>query len=164
MGARKLKSWIESPLNDRKAILERQGAVAALRDDLAALGEVRKMLQGIHDLQRVATIICSTACSPKNILMLKSSILRIGEIKECAVLSQSAYLQKIQNQIDDLADLYTLIDQAIDDEAPLPSKTAASLKQAIMNKSIICAKWRAAGRKCSAKWKAKKGSRQASKI
>jgi DNA mismatch repair protein MutS len=128
MGARKLKSWIESPLNDRKAILERQGAVAALRDDLAALGEVRKMLQGIHDLQRVATIICSAACSPKNILMLKSSILRIGEIKECAVLSQSAYLQKIQNQIDDLADLYTLIDQAIDDEAPLAVKDGGVIK------------------------------------
>ena len=98
------------------------------------------MLQGIHDLQRVATIICSAACSPKNILMLKSSILRIGEIKECAVLSQSAYLQKIQSQIDDLADLYTLIDQALDDEAPLAVKDGGVIKTGYHDKSTTCAK------------------------
>ncbi len=128
MGARKLKSWIENPLTNKAAILQRQEAVGALRDDTTALGELRKALTGIHDLQRVSTIICSAACSPKNILMLKQSISRIGEIKACAVFTRSPYLRELYGKIDELADIYALIDAAIDDGAPIALKDGGVIK------------------------------------
>ncbi|HIU28728.1 MAG TPA: DNA mismatch repair protein MutS, partial [Candidatus Egerieisoma faecipullorum] len=54
MGGRLLKKWLEQPLIDVDAINERLDAVAELKDAFLLRSEIRELLAGVYDMERIA--------------------------------------------------------------------------------------------------------------
>jgi DNA mismatch repair protein MutS len=116
MGKRMLKNWLEQPLKNIEAINARLDAVQELKDNLALRGETRELLKEIYDMERLAARIGGAIANPRDLLALKYSIKSWDKIKELP-LTGSRLLAQITAS-GELDDLYTIIDNSIDEEAP----------------------------------------------
>lgn len=135
MGARTLRSYIEQPLLNENEIIKRQKAISHLNKKTVDRDEIREYLNAIYDLERLLTKVSYNSINPRDMIALKSSVKMLPDIK--AVLSDfdAELLNNINNSIDDLKDIYNLIDNAIIDDPPLSSKEGGFIKDAF-NKDI----------------------------
>lgn len=116
MGSRLLKSWIEAPLLDEQAILQRQQAVQTLMDDYMLSEQLRDHLHFVYDMERLATRMAYGSASPRDVLQLISSLEHGKPILDLA--------QKLESYPDlasvpDCQDLYEQLRGAIVPEPPL---------------------------------------------
>ena len=119
MGSRKLNSWLEFPLLDVDAINARLDIVAYLKDQLRIRNRLEGYLEKIYDLERLLSKISYQRANPKDLLSLKYSIEHIPNLKVQLETLDFEPLQKMGKSMDDLRDLYTLIDAAILETEPV---------------------------------------------
>jgi len=129
MGGRRLKRWIGYPLLDLNEIRRRLAAVKSFRDDEMFREEIREALEGIYDLERLNGRISLGRANARDLVALKSSILRLPAIKEKLASSASNLLADIAVKLDTLQDLAQLIDKAICEEPPLSLKEGGLIKE-----------------------------------
>jgi DNA mismatch repair protein MutS len=113
MGGRKLRQWINYPLVSVDRIVERQDAVDELLRDPAGRGEIATLLHGVYDLERLNGRISLASASAKDLAALKESLLRLPAIKEKLTSAAAPLLQRLEKEIDPLADLADLITRGI---------------------------------------------------
>ncbi len=113
MGGRKLRQWINYPLVSVERIVERQDAVDELLRDPAGRGEIANLLHGVYDLERLNGRISLASASAKDLAALKESLLRLPAIKDKLSSASAPLLQRLQKEIDPLADLADLITRGI---------------------------------------------------
>jgi len=77
MGARQLKRWLLQPLIDVAAIGARQGLVAALVDDPLLSAELRTLLGGINDLERLSSRVMLGGRNPRDAAALVAGLERV---------------------------------------------------------------------------------------
>ncbi|MBJ6726199.1 DNA mismatch repair protein MutS [Geomesophilobacter sediminis] len=118
MGGRKLRQWINYPLMDQKRIVERQDAVEALMRDPGVRTEIRALLSGVYDLERLNGRISLASASAKDLVALKGSLSRIPAIKEQVSLLGSGLLADLDGGIDPLEEIRDLIAAAIVEDPP----------------------------------------------
>ncbi|MCC7104611.1 MAG: DNA mismatch repair protein MutS [Chloroflexi bacterium] len=73
MGARLLRAWVCQPLLDLGAIRERHTAVRALVSNALRRAELGELLQGLPDLERLATRLAQGRISPRELRGLASA-------------------------------------------------------------------------------------------
>lgn len=128
MGRRKLRSWIEQPLIDPTAILKRLGAVEVLTRDAASLYDICDALNGIYDLERLMTRVMYKSASPRDIYSLGQTCMRLPGLKQCLSRVKSPLLEQLNNSIDELNDVSSLVENAIVDDPPLTMKDGGVIK------------------------------------
>lgn len=128
MGSRKLKEWIESPLKNYNQIVFRQNAVEELRNNVVQMNDIKGILCQIYDIKRISTRICNENCSPKDMLLLRTSTLNLKNIKKILRLSKSDYLLMLSENVDELYDIASLIEKAIEENAPNQLKDGSVIK------------------------------------
>lgn len=79
-GARLLREWLLAPLADRAAIEARQDVVAALRAQGAARARLRRALDGMRDLERLAVRLDMERITPRELGALGESVRRLPEL------------------------------------------------------------------------------------
>ncbi|HZK43435.1 MAG TPA: DNA mismatch repair protein MutS [Syntrophomonadaceae bacterium] len=121
MGKRTLKTWIEQPLRNVDDINIRLDAVEEIKNNLSLMDSLKNTLPSIYDLERLAGKIGSSLITPRDLLALKTSILSLKDIINLLTSCESQLLQSIA-ALDDLYDLYELINNTISDEPPLSIK------------------------------------------
>ena len=119
MGARKLKRWLEMPLTDVKEINDRLDHVEVLYKNLSLRMDLEEGLKSIYDIERLLSKISYNKANARDILSLKVSIENLPEIKKILRDSKVDLLIDFEKRIDDLVDIYNLIDKSIVDEPPL---------------------------------------------
>ncbi len=117
MGKRNLKRWIEQPLKNIVEINNRLDAVEELKENLALRSEIREILNGVYDLERLAAKIGGEIANPRDLLALKYSITALAKSKEVLQTASSSLLMYLA-EMDDLQDVYGIIEESIDEEAP----------------------------------------------
>ena len=117
MGKRNLKRWIEQPLKNIVEINNRLDAVEELKENLALRSEIREILNGVYDLERLAAKIGDEIANPRDLLALKYSITALAKSKEVLQTASSSLLMYLA-EMDDLQDVYGIIEESIDEEAP----------------------------------------------
>ncbi|MDD4562083.1 MAG: DNA mismatch repair protein MutS [Syntrophomonadaceae bacterium] len=117
MGKRNLKRWIEQPLKDIVKINTRLDAVQELKEDLALRSEIREILNGVYDLERLAAKIGGEIANPRDLLALKYSIDSLAKSKEVLQQAGSQLLSHLAG-MDHLQDVYGIIEESIDEAAP----------------------------------------------
>jgi len=122
-----LRKWIEQPLKDTAEIEQRLDAVQELKEDLALRSELRKALGGVYDLERLSGKLGSGTATPRDLLALKASISMLGKLKALLKDNRSDMLRLAAN-VDDLKDLFDLIHESIDDDAPMAVKEGGIIK------------------------------------
>ena len=119
MGGRVLRRFIEQPLIDIDAIEERLDIVDEFMSNTFARDEIREYLNSVYDLERLMAKISLNTINPRDMLAFRSSLQYLPAIKNALSDLKSAKALALNDLIDALEDIYTLIDSAIDEDAPL---------------------------------------------
>ncbi len=128
MGARQLKGFIEQPLVSVDEIIKRQDAIEEFNGALIDREELREYLSSVYDLERLITKISYQSANPRDLIAFKQSIGMLTPIKTLLSGFHSHLIKDIDADIDDMKDLYMLIDSAIDDEPPISSRDGDIIK------------------------------------
>jgi len=129
MGGRLLKRWIGYPLLDINHIRKRLAAVACFRDDGIFREGIREYLGGIYDLERLNGRISMDRANARDLVALRSSILRIPFIKERLAQSPSERLSDIATKLDSLQDVAQCIEEAVIDEPPVSIRDGGFIRE-----------------------------------
>ncbi|MBN1833805.1 MAG: DNA mismatch repair protein MutS [Deltaproteobacteria bacterium] len=129
MGSRLLKRWIGYPLVAPDPIRKRLAAVGSFRDDQIFREEVRDLLEGIHDLERLNGRISLGRANARDLVALKASLHRLPEFKKRLSKSTSGLLADISTRLDTLRDVSHVIDQAICEEPPVSIREGGLIKE-----------------------------------
>ncbi len=129
MGARQLKKYIEQPLLSVDEIIKRQDAIEDMLSSVIDTEEIREYLLKIYDLERLITKITYQSANPRDLIAFKISLERLPDIKYILSHFESRLLKELNSKIEDLQDLYKLIDNAILEEPPISSRDGDIIKE-----------------------------------
>lgn len=136
MGSRLLKRRMLQPLTEKYEIDARLEAVSYFHEEGLLRSDMRALLSGIYDFERLLTKLALASINPRDMIAFKSSFRLLPEIKrllpgpdsEYARRSHSA-LNRILGDYDDMAQLYEAIEAQIRDEAPLSLRAGSFTKE-----------------------------------
>ncbi len=117
-GARMLRYWIEHPLLNSREISRRQSAVGELFGNFMLRENITELLSGMLDLERLITKIVFGTANGKDLRAVSSTISVLPELRELLRTCNSEELLDICENLDDLRDIYDLIDRSISEEPP----------------------------------------------
>ncbi len=129
MGARRLRSLIEHPLTNVKEIISRQRSVAELYDNFMLREEIRDTLSSVLDLERLMTKITYGTASARELRAVCQTVKVLPLIKEMLASAESPELSRIWESIDELTDIYELIDSAIVDAPPFQVREGGMIRE-----------------------------------
>ena len=129
MGARMLRSFVEQPLIDADAINERLDAVTELNMQAMLREEIREYLNPVYDLERLVSRISYRSANPRDLLEFKMSLEMIPHIKNLLANFTSPLLVRINEQMDGMEDLYTLLEASITEDPPLAVKEGGIIRE-----------------------------------
>lgn len=128
MGARRLRSWIESPLLDVGRIYERQEAVA----ELAAAAELREaivaQLKAVADLERIVSRIEVGSANARDLVALRNSLIVLPGLKGILEGCSSGLLRKLWKGLHLHEELAARLQQAIVDEPPFSVREGGMIR------------------------------------
>lgn len=129
MGARKMKQWLREPLNDADKINDRLDAVEAISNNIIVLNNIRESLKSVYDLERLSGRIATGRANAKDLIALKSSLFVLPEIKMDMADLDASLIRGLVQDMDELGDIYSLIDAAIEEEPPFTIKEGSLIKE-----------------------------------
>ncbi|MDO4402344.1 MAG: DNA mismatch repair protein MutS [Clostridiaceae bacterium] len=128
MGSRNLRRWIEEPLINKEKIQERLDGVYELFSNIYLNDNLREALDDIYDIERILGKISNKNVNAKDLIVLKSSIEKIPNIKSILKDTNSKLLNEYYNSLDELRDIYSLLEESISNEPPLTIKDGDIIK------------------------------------
>lgn len=128
MGARTLRSYIEQPLINLKEIRMRQDAIETLCSNSVARDEIREYLNPVYDLERLLGKVSYKTANPRDLIAFRNSLEMLPHIKTVLQDLGCELLQNIEKDIDDLTDIFSLIDRAILDDPPILVREGGMIK------------------------------------
>jgi DNA mismatch repair protein MutS len=121
-GSRCLRQWLEKPLTDLERIEARLDAVEQIKEDWTRRQALRKLMDSVHDLDRLMTRVVYRRALPRELLALKSSLAVlpeiIGHVQALSREKPAAEWFGILEETDPLDDLHGLLQNALTDPAP----------------------------------------------
>ncbi len=128
MGGRNLRRWLSDPLIDAEEINERLDAVEELKDNVVLKGDVIEGLKKVYDIERLIGKISYGNANARDLISLKNSVNQLPNLKLVLSQTKSAMLKKLYEELDELKDIYELIDKAIIEEPPISVKEGGMIK------------------------------------
>ena len=128
MGKRMLKSWLEQPLINPTKILNRLNAVEQFVENPVMLGEIKEVLNGIYDLERLMTRVMYKTASPRDLKSLSLTALKLPLLKEILREFDARLIAECESKISTLEAVSNLIENAIVDEPPVNVKDGGVIK------------------------------------
>lgn len=129
MGARMLRSFIEQPLIEQEEIERRLSAIEELNQNAIVREELREYLNPVYDLERLISRISYKSANPRDLIAFKSSLKMIPPIKYILGGLTSPLMQKLHEELDELQDIYDLIDRSIEEEPPISIREGNFIKE-----------------------------------
>ena len=129
MGGRLLRRWINDPLLDIKEINERLESVKELKDNMMVRGDITELLKKVYDIERLAGKIAYGNANARDLISLRNSLSNLPELKKVLNVTNSTMLKNLYDRLDELQDIYTLIQNSIVDEPPISIKEGGIIKK-----------------------------------
>ena len=129
MGARMLRSYIEQPLINKDDIIKRQDCIQELGDSLIDREELREYLNPVYDIERIMTKISCKTANPRDLIAFRNTLEMLPHIKRIIGNFHSEEFAACYDKLDDLADLYELINSAIVEEPPISVRDGGIIKE-----------------------------------
>jgi DNA mismatch repair protein MutS len=128
MGGRLFKKWISRPLIDINKIKQRLEAVRIIIND-NLIENLKYELSLIGDIERLVSKICTARANPRDVVSLKNSIGRIPELKKVISSVTGSYLAELRDELDDLDEIYRLIDTVLLDDPSAHTGTGSVFRK-----------------------------------
>ena len=136
MGARQMKKWLEKPLLNVKDITTRLDAVEAIKSNVFFRDDLIDSLRNIYDIEKIIAKVVSGNINGRDLVSLKNSIKYLPEIRQKLLNiikynegKENTYLLKLYSDIDELQDIYALIDKSINDDVGITIKEGNIIKK-----------------------------------
>ncbi len=148
MGGRLLRKWLTRPLIDMNGINMRLDAVEELCGKNFLRHDLRELLGGILDLERLITRVLYGSANARDLVAIRTSLEKVPGIK--ALLAENSVesyiLRNILNTLDPLKELTKLIGVAIVDEPPTTVREGGMIREGYEAELDRLRKIRGAGR------------------
>ncbi len=118
LGARKLKTWLLRPSTDRSEIEGRLDAVEELSNHTIAREEVRRVLTGIQDLERILSRVLLESANARDLLALKASLEQLPLAYTYLGGFHASRLGELHGRLDKLEDVHGLLERSIHPDPP----------------------------------------------
>lgn len=128
MGGRLLRRWLNDPLIDIQEINKRLNAVKELKEDIMLRGDIIENLKKVYDIERLAGKMAFGNANARDMITLKNSLYKLPEVKKILQECKSPMLMELCGKLDELQDIYTLIDNAIVEDPPMAIKDGGIIK------------------------------------
>ena len=128
MGGRQLRRWLNDPLVDVVEINKRLNSVKELKDDIMLRGDIVENLKKVYDIERLAGKMAYGNANARDMVTLKNSLYKLPDVKASLENCQSELLKELYENLDELQDIYRLIDKAIVDDPPMTIKDGGIIK------------------------------------
>jgi DNA mismatch repair protein MutS len=119
LGARKLKTWMLRPSINRDELNARLDAVEELAKNTIAREELRRVLSVIQDLERLLSKVTLETANARELLALKQSVRPLPILRTYLKHFQAQRIGALHGQMDELTDIYELLEQSIHPEPPV---------------------------------------------
>lgn len=116
MGARLLRSWINQPLLDIKRLNARLDAVDTLTRDEVIRQELKHLLGGVSDIERLSNRLLINRAGPRDLIGLRDSLRLIPQI--ITLIQNEVALTALRDRLDSCEEVHDLITDALTDEPP----------------------------------------------
>ena len=128
MGGRLLRRWLNDPLLDVKEIQERLEAVKELKENMILRGETIETLKKVYDIERLAGKMAYGNANARDMITLKNSLEKLPQVKQVLMQCNSNKLKELCNELDELKDIYELIEKSIIEDPPMTVKDGGIIK------------------------------------
>ena len=119
MGGRCLRRWLQAPLVQRPAILERQGGVSELVADRGLRLALRRLLRPMGDQERLAGRAGAGSAGARDLVALADGLERLPQLAAQLAKTSSAPLQALARPWPELESLAAELRHALLDTPPL---------------------------------------------
>ncbi len=118
MGGRLVKKWLEEPLLEKTAILNRQSLVASLCDDFFSREELRDRLRHVYDLERLAGKTAYGNINARELVQLRRSLQELPFLYDILRQLGNSYVDGLLQSFADFSSLVRLLEDALVDDPP----------------------------------------------
>ena len=123
MGSRTLKNMIENPLINKEEINKRYDTIEILLKEFIKKEELCNYLYEVYDLERLSGKIAFGSANARDLLQLKNSLKVLPNIKQ--ILTDINFYKNIE----ELNDLYELLENSIYENPPVSIKEGYIIKE-----------------------------------
>ncbi|MEW8191909.1 MAG: DNA mismatch repair protein MutS [Candidatus Thiodiazotropha endolucinida] len=118
MGSRMLRRWISQPLRHREAVAERHATIEAL---LASrlYHELREILQGIGDIERILARVALKSARPRDLATLREALGALPQFQPLLAQLDSPLSPALARQIGQHPAIHQLLQGAIIEQPPM---------------------------------------------
>ncbi len=117
-GARLLKKWILQPLLSKTRIENRQDAVSELLGDTLLRGDVRDLLKGIGDIERLVARAVAGQGNARDLVALRNALQTLPALQTALSSTRSRAIDTVKTHLNPAPELTQLLQNAIADEPP----------------------------------------------
>ncbi len=128
MGGRMLRKYVEEPLVNKVKIEKRLNVIEELKEDFILREDLIDVLKNVYDIERICGKIAFEKVTPKEMIHLKNSVEKLPMLKNIINSSNADILKKYISNMDDLNDIYSLIDSAILEDPSITIKDGNIIK------------------------------------
>ncbi len=128
MGSRLLADWLANPLTDIRHITARQDAVEELLSDDTFRRELREMLSGIYDLERLTGRAATGRATPRDLSYTARTLAKLPGIKAKIAGRKSMLMQALQDELDLLPEIRAELDSALQEDCPINAKEGGIIR------------------------------------
>ena len=118
-GARLLCQWVEHPLLNVGAINRRQNAVEELAGNYILREEMRSLLSGVLDIERLVTRIVYGTANARDLRAVANTVSILPELKMLIGSCKSDEIRSLCAELETLEDIFVKIDTAICEQPPV---------------------------------------------
>ena len=129
MGARMLKRWLIHPLLDLKKLNFRHSSVDEIIKNKDLLFSLQEELRSLSDLERIIAKVVTFKISPRELVQLKESLNKVKSIKDLLSEKSLINLYKINSSLDCCESIIKLLEQTLNNEAPVNIKKGNVIKE-----------------------------------
>jgi DNA mismatch repair protein MutS len=129
MGARKLKRWLIHPLLDINQLNFRHNTIEEILNTQNLLLNLESELKSFSDLERIMAKVVTYKITPRELIQLKLSLLKIKPIKNLISLSSLKNLNKINSSLSNCDSIINLLEKTLNDDAPVNIKKGNVIKE-----------------------------------
>ncbi len=122
MGGRLLREWLCAPLTDVAAIGHRLDAVEALVQRPSWRDELRRLLNGVGDIERLTSRLASGRVHARDVLGLASALEVVGVVQGLVSDAEPSAVRECAARLDAMPDMGERIARTIDPEVPLKAR------------------------------------------
>ena len=122
MGSRKLKEWILNPIRNNDILNSRYDKIEKLNNEFILKDELRTYLDEVYDIERLTGKVTNGSLNARDLLQLKKSLQILPKIRDINEKLGFNYT------IDTFDELTRLLEDAIDENAPISVKEGGMIK------------------------------------